>query len=83
MELSIEEKVGVIEEKIREAERTIRYASNPSDEEIDAQILTGTREQIIDQVERQTQAIRLFNQLIIDLRGIDQSGWYAIIWKEE
>lgn len=74
MELSIEEKVGVIEEKIREAERTIRYASNPSDEEIDAQILTGTREQIIDQVERQTQAIRLFNQLIIDLRGIDQSG---------
>lgn len=74
MELSIEEKVGVIEEKIREAERTIRYASNPSDEEIDAQILTGTREQIIDQVERQTQAIRLFNQLIVDLRGIDQSG---------
>lgn len=74
MELSIEEKVGVIEEKIREAERTIRYASNPSDEEIDAQILTGTREQIIDQVERQTKAIRLFNQLIVDLRGIDQSG---------
>jgi hypothetical protein len=74
MELSIEEKVGVIEEKIREAERTIRYASNPSDEEIDAQILTGTREQIIDQVERQTQAISLFNQLIVDLRGIDQAG---------
>ena len=83
MELSVEEKVGIIEEKIREAERTIRYASNPSDEEIDAQILTGTREQIIDQVERQTQAIRLFNQLIVDLKGIDQSGWYAIIWKEE
>ena len=74
MELSVEEKVGIIEEKIREAERTIRYASNPSDEEIDAQILTGTREQIIDQVERQTQAIRLFNQLIVDLKGIDQSG---------
>ena len=74
MELSVEEKVGIIEEKIREAERTIRYASNPSDEEIDAQILTGTREQIIDQVERQTQSIRLFNQLIVDLKGIDQSG---------
>jgi hypothetical protein len=74
MELSVEEKVGIIEEKIREAERTIRYASNPSDEEIDAQILTGTREQIIDQVERQTQSIRLFNQLILDLKGIDQSG---------
>jgi hypothetical protein len=74
MELSIEEKIGIIEEKINEAERTIRYASNPSDEEIDAQILTGTREQIIDQVERQTQAISLFSQLILDLRGIDQSG---------
>jgi hypothetical protein len=74
MELSVEEKVGIIEEKICEAERTIRYASNPSDEEIDAQILTGTREQIIDQVERQTQAIRLFSQLILDLKGIDQSG---------
>jgi CHASE3 domain sensor protein len=74
MELTIKEKINVIEEKIREAERTIRYVRNPSDEELEAQILTGTREQIAEQVKRQTQAINLFNQLILDLKSIDQTG---------
>jgi hypothetical protein len=51
------------------------YAQNPSQEEIDAQILTGTREYIINQVARQKQVIAVFNGILNDLRnGIDQIG---------
>jgi hypothetical protein len=72
--LTTEEKIKVIEEKIFEAERIIRYTRNPSEEDIDAQILTGVREQILNQVERQTQAIALFNQIVTDLKSIDSIG---------
>jgi preprotein translocase subunit Sss1 len=75
MTLTIEEKIKVIQEKILEAERVIRYTRNPSEEDIDAQVLTGIREQIIEQVARQTQSIELFNSIINDLKnGIDQIG---------
>ena len=75
MTLTIEEKIKLVEEKILEVERTIMYAKNPSQEEIDAQILTGTRELIINQVARQTQVIAVFNGILNDLRnGIDQIG---------
>jgi hypothetical protein len=75
MMLTIEEKIKIVEEKILEVERTIMYAQNPSQEEIDAQILTGTRELIINQVARQTQVIAVFNGILNDLRnGIDQIG---------
>jgi hypothetical protein len=75
MTLTIEEKIKIVEEKILEVERTIMYAKNPSQEEIDAQILTGTRELIINQVARQTQVIAVFNGILNDLRnGIDQIG---------
>ena len=75
MTLTIEEKIKIVEEKILEVERTIMYAKNPSQEEIDAQILTGTREHIINQVARQTQVIAVFNGILDDLRnGIDQIG---------
>jgi hypothetical protein len=75
MTLTIEEKIRVVEDKILEAERVIRYTRNPSEEDIDAQILNGIREQIIEQVIRQTQAIELFNSILNDLKnGIDQIG---------
>jgi hypothetical protein len=75
MTLTIEEKIKIVEEKILEVERTIMYAQNPSQEEIDAQILTGTRELIINQVAQQTQVIAVFNGILNDLRnGIDQIG---------
>lgn len=75
MTLTIEEKIKLVEEKILEVERTIRYAHNPSQEEIDAQILTGTREHIISQVERQNRVIAVFNGILNNLRnGIDQIG---------
>jgi hypothetical protein len=75
MTLTIEEKIKIVEEKILEVERTIMYAQNPSQEEIDAQILTGTRELIINQVARQKQVIVVFNGILNDLRnGIDQIG---------
>jgi len=75
MTLTIEEKIKMVEEKILEVERTIRYAQDPSQEEIDAQILTGTREHIINQVASQKQVITVFNGILSDLRnGIDQIG---------
>lgn len=75
MTITIQDKIDIIEEKIRETERTIRYTQNPSQEEIDAQILNGIREQIVEQVTRQTQAIEFFNVTINDLKnGIDQIG---------
>jgi hypothetical protein len=75
MTLTIEEKIKLVEEKILEVERTIMYAQNPSQEEIDAQILTGTREHIISQVERQNRVIAVFNGILNNLRnGIDQIG---------
>jgi hypothetical protein len=75
MTLTVEEKIKLVEEKILEVERTIRYAQNPSQEEIDAQILTGTREHIINQVARQKQVIAVFNGILNNLRnGIDQIG---------
>jgi hypothetical protein len=75
MTLTIEEKIKLVEEKILEVERTIRYVKNPSQEEIDAQILTGIREQIIEKVARQTQVIAIFNDILNGLRnGIDQIG---------
>lgn len=65
----------MVEEKILEVERTIRYAQDPSQEEIDAQIFTETREHIINQVARQKQVIAVFNDIVNDLRnGIDQIG---------
>ena len=75
MILTIEEKIKIVEERILEVERTIRYAQDPSQEEIDAQILTGTREHIINQVARQKQVIAVFNSILNNLRnGIDQIG---------
>ena len=75
MTLTIEEKIKLVEEKILEVERTIRYVKNPSQEEIDAQILTGVRERIINQVAQQNQVIAVFNDILNDLRnGIDQIG---------
>jgi hypothetical protein len=75
MTLTIEEKIKIVEERILEVERTIRYAQDPSQEEIDAQILTGTREHIINQVARQKQVIAVFNGILDNLRnGIDQIG---------
>ena len=75
MTLTIEEKIKLVQEKILEVERTIRYAQNPSEEEIEAQILTETRERIISQVEHQNQVIAVFNSILNDLRnGIDQIG---------
>ncbi len=75
MTLTIEEKIKIVEERILEVERTIRYAQDPSQEEIDAQILTGTREHIINQVARQKQVIAVFNGILNNLRnGIDQIG---------
>jgi hypothetical protein len=75
MTLTLQEKIKLVEEKILEVERTIRYAQNPSEEEIEAQILTGTREHIINQVTRQKQVIAVFNGILNDLRnGIDQIG---------
>lgn len=75
MTLTIGEKIRVVEDKILEAERVIRYTRNPSEEDIDAQILNGIREQIIEQVIRKTQAIELFNSILNDLKnGIDQIG---------
>jgi hypothetical protein len=75
MTITIQDKIEIIEEKIRETERTIRYTQNPSQEEIDAQILNGIREQIVEQVIRQNQAIEFFNVTINDLKnGIDQIG---------
>jgi hypothetical protein len=75
MILTIEEKIKIVEERILEVERTIRYAQDPSQEEIDAQILTGTREHIINQVARQKQVIAVFNGILSNLRnGIDQIG---------
>jgi hypothetical protein len=75
MTLTIEEKIKIVEERVLEVERTIRYAQDPSQEEIDAQILTGTREHIINQVARQKQVIAVFNGILDNLRnGIDQIG---------
>ena len=75
MILTIEEKIKMVEEKILEIDRTIRFAQDPSQEEIEAQILTGTREDIINQVARQKKVIAVFNSILSDLRnGIDQIG---------
>jgi len=73
--LTIEDKIKLVQEKILEAERVIRYTRDPSQEDIDAQILTGIRENILNQVARQTQVIAVFNGILNDLRnGIDQIG---------
>jgi hypothetical protein len=73
--LTIEDKIKLVQEKILEAERVIRYTRDPSQEDIDAQILTGIRENILNQVARQTQVIAVFNGILDDLRnGIDQIG---------
>jgi hypothetical protein len=75
MTLTIEDKIKIVQEKILEAERVIRYTRNPSEEDIDAQILVGIREQIIDQVKCQEKVIEILNGIIIDLNnGIDQIG---------
>jgi hypothetical protein len=73
--LTIEDKIKLVQEKILEAERVIRYTRDPSQEDIDAQILVGIRENILNQVARQTQVIAVFNGILNDLRnGIDQIG---------
>jgi hypothetical protein len=75
MTLTIEDKIKIIQEKILEAERVIRYTRNPSEEDIDAQILVGIRDQIIDQIQHQEKVIDILNGIIIDLKnGIDQIG---------
>lgn len=65
--LTIEDKIKIIEEKILEAERVIRYTRNPSQEDIDAQVLTGIREQILSQVEEQTKIIEVLNTILNNL----------------
>jgi hypothetical protein len=75
MTLTIGDKIKIIQEKVLEAERVIRYTRNPSEEDIDAQILVGIRDQIIDQVKYQEKVIEVLNGIIIDLEnGIDQIG---------
>jgi hypothetical protein len=75
MTLTIEDKIEIVQEKILEAERVIRYTRNPSEEDIDAQILVGIRDQIIDQIQHQEKVIEILNGIIIDLKnGIDQIG---------
>ena len=75
MTLTVEDKIKIIQEKILEADRVIRYTRNPSEEDIDAQILLGIREQIIDQVKYQEKVIEILNGIITDLQnGIDQIG---------
>jgi hypothetical protein len=75
MTLTIKDKIEIVQEKILEAERVIRYTRNPSEEDIDAQILVGIRDQIIDQIKHQEKVIDILNGIIIDLRnGIDQIG---------
>jgi tRNA-binding EMAP/Myf-like protein len=69
MTLTIEEKIKIVEEKILEVERTIRYTKNPSQEEIDAQILTGIREHIINQVAQQTKVIEVLNITLNNLKS--------------
>jgi hypothetical protein len=69
MTLTIEEKIKIVEEKILEVERTIRYVKNPSQEEIDAQILTGIREEIIEKVELQNQVISTLNIVLNNLKN--------------
>ena len=69
MTLTIEEKIKVIKEKILEVDRTIRYTQNPSQEEIDAQILAGIREHITNQVAQQTQVIEVLNITLNNLRS--------------
>jgi hypothetical protein len=73
--LTIEDKIKLVQEKILEAERVIRYTRDPSQEDIEAQILVGIREKILNQVEQQTRVIAVFNGILDDLRnGIDQIG---------
>ena len=73
--LTIEDKIKLVQEKILEAERVIRYTRDPSQEDIEAQILVGIREKILNQVEQQTRVIAVFNGIITDLEnGIDQIG---------
>ncbi len=75
MTLTIEDKIEIVKEKILEAERVIRYTRNPSEEDINAQILVGIRDQIIDQIQHQEKVIEILNGIIIDLKnGIDQIG---------
>lgn len=75
MTLTIEDKIKILESKILEAERVIWYTKNPSQEQIDAQILMGVREGIINQVEEQGKIINILNGILIDLKnGIDQIG---------
>lgn len=78
--LTIEDKINIIQEKILEEERVIRYVRNPSQEEIDAQILTGTKDKLDNQVLQQTKVIALLNTILNDLKnGIDTYGSYDII----
>ena len=73
--LTIEEKIKLVQEKILEEERVIRYTRNPSQEELDAQIMTGNKDKIDEQLLQQTQAIDLLNSILNDLKnGIDQIG---------
>jgi hypothetical protein len=70
--LTIEDKIKIIQEKILEEERVIRYVRNPSQEEIDAQVLTGTKDKLDNQVLEQTKVIDLLNSILDDLKsGID------------
>jgi hypothetical protein len=73
--LTIEEKIKLVQEKILEEERVIRYTRNPSQEELDAQIMTGNKDKIDEQLLQKTQAIDLLNSILNDLKnGIDQIG---------
>jgi len=67
--LTTQEKIEIIEEKVLEAERLIRYTEYPSQEEIDAQEEVGIREFIINQAYEQRQIINSLRSIIDGLRG--------------
>jgi|LauGreDrversion4_2_1035121.scaffolds.fasta_scaffold11407_4 hypothetical protein len=67
--LTTQEKIEIIEEKVLEAERLIRYTEYPSQEEIDAQEEVGIREFIINQAYEQRQIINSLRSIIDGLKG--------------
>ena len=67
--LTTQEKIEIIEEKVLEAERLIRYTEYPSQEEIDAQEEAGIREFIINQAYEQRQIINSLRSIIDGLKG--------------
>ena len=67
--LTTQEKIEIIEQKIREAERVIMYTEYPSQEEIQAQEEAGIRSFIINQAYEQRQIINSLRSVIDELRA--------------